>query len=384
MRFLWTLIFVIALILLIPALALAVLVILNAQVNHSRFFAFGLITLFVAVYLGMRHFATDSGHPGRWAWLWMALTAGLFSLSYRQAPHGTSTESAPAFVSLYDGEASTYPRWHPANLIAEQDQVRSALTLCGLLGHDYDDARGKTGRRAAADLYEDLEYHAEELGDFGSQLYQTYGDHLGQGTPATHRYVYRSPKGKEKAKMPVLLLLHGEAGNLKAGLWALKKLADDLGMAIVAPTHGAGRWEREGSEARLKRALEFCQRIPDLDETAVVLAGYGSGGWGVNLAARTMRGRFRGLIHVGGQFTPESTIGLADPETLQGTPILVLHGAKDRLRRIEEVEKAVNDLKRWKLPLTYQRYEDEGALLLFHRTDDVATKIAAWMRSWRS
>ena len=182
--------------------------------------------------------------------------------------------------------------------------------------------------------------------------------------------------------MPVVLVLHGSGGNLQAGLWALKSLADELGMAIVAPTFGCGKWEEESGINRLSDALDFCNRQDDLDSSAIVLVGYGSGGVGVNKVATAMPGKFRAFIHVASEFTPASTSEMADAGALGKEPILVLHGADDRLIRIDDVEAAVKGLKRWNIPVTYQRFEEDGAMLLFQRSGDVCHRIAAWMKAW--
>ncbi len=383
MRVLFSILFVIALIALFPLVIAAVFLLFQADVNHTRLFTFGIVAVFIAVYNGMRHFTTDIGRPALWAVLWIAVAGGLFGASYNLAPKGVTTVADGAFQSLHEGSGG-YPQWHPANLVAEQDQVRFALALSRWIGRDYDDDRGATARRTMKGIYEDLNYHAEELVDYGSQLHRVYNAGLGKPVPGRHRYVYRSLKGKQKSKMPVILLLHGSEGNLKAGLWALTPLADDVGMAIVAPSHSGGGWDDENATDEIRETLTFCRKQRDLDESAVVLVGYGSGGVGVNRAARTMADQFRGFVHIGAEFTPESTIGLAASKPLETIPLLVMHGADDRIFPVADTEKAVGDLKRWKIPVTYQRFEEDGAMLLFKRSKDISNRIATWMRNWRS
>lgn len=384
MRLLFSIVLTLFLIVMLPVVAMAVLVLIQAEVNHTRLFVFGIIALFITLYFGQRHFSTDTGHPARWAVLFLLVTGGFFAASYQTAPSGMTDAEQTGFTSVYDNGAAHYPRWHPANLIAERDQVAIALTVSGWMSHDYDDERGRGAKRTMKDIYDDLEYHAEELIDYGSQLYRSYAEWLGNPAPGTHRYVYRSPQGKTKVKMPVILLLHSGEGNLKAGLWALKPLADEMGMAILAPTLDHGDWENPEGLERLHKALEFCRQQPDLDDSAIVLVGYGRGGAGVNLAARESPQNFRGLVHIASEFTPETTRGVATSKALENLPVLVFHGAKDRLIRIENVEQAINNLKQWKLPVTYHRSEEAGAMLLFEHSTAVCERIAAWIRAWPS
>jgi predicted esterase len=382
MRAIFSFVLIILTIVMFAFAAAAVFLVVFAEVNHSRFFAFGFIALFISVFLLMRHFTSDEGHPAWWSFLFLLVAGGFFAFSYVASPTGVTETSAPGFESVYTGKVA-YPRWHPANLIAERDQARLAVTLAAYTGDDYDDSRGADARLALKTTYEALGYHSEELGDYGSQLYTCYNEMIGLPNSELHRYVYRSPKGNEKAEMPVLLLLHGSGGNLKGGLWALKGLADEIGMAIVAPTFSCGNWEGDAGVERIEEALGFCERQKDFDGSAVVLAGYGTGGVGVNRAAVAMPGKFRGFVHIASKFTTKTTEEMSNSGVLGKAPILVMHGADDRLIRIDDVEAGVNGLKRWRLPVTYQRFEEDGAMLLFQRSEDVCHRIATWMKSWR-
>ena len=382
MRALFSLVLIILTIVMFAVAAAAVVLLIFAEENHTRFFGFGILALFAAVYLLMRHFTSDAGHRGVLSFLFLLVAGGFFAGSYLTSPSGVTDAGSLAFESVTTGNNVIYPRWHPANLIAERDQARLAVTIAAYMGQDYDDNRGVDARLLMKKTYDDLEYRAEELGDYGSQLYRCYNEMLGLPSPGIHRYVYRSPKGKEKPKMPVALFLHGSGGNLKSGIWALKSLADEIGMAIVAPTYGCGNWESESALDRIDDALSFCERQDDFDSSAIVLIGSGTGGVGVNRASTAMPGKFRAFIHVASEMTIGSTSEMANPGALGEEPILVLHGADDRLLHVDDVEAAVKGLKRWNIPVTYQRFEEDGAMLLFQRSDDVCRRIASWMRSW--
>ena len=246
----------------------------------------------------------------------------------------------------------------------------------------FDDSRSKEAKKALKATYDDMEYLAPDLLDYGTQLPALYHSWGGKPSDQLHRYIYRSPKGSESPSMPVVLLLHGNTGNIKAGPWAFKRLADDVGMAIVAPTFGKGDWESDGAKERLEEALAFIKRQPDLDSAAIILAGYGTGGHGVLLGARELPHAFKGYVHISSPVTEATIESFADSGPLKDLKTLVIHGSRDRLIRAEGVEKATAMLHRLQMPVVYQRFEDEGAVLLFKRNEDVMTRISTWMRNW--
>ncbi len=361
----------------LPVALAAVFLIVQAQANHTRLFGFGLVALFFALTRLTKHFRVDTGHSGKFAVLFLLVAAGLIAGAYHSSPPGTTTDAKAPFLSVYDDDGS-YRRWHPANLIAERDHVQVALMLSGWFGGPFDETASREARTLMKVTYDDLEYHHDELIDYGTQLTAAY-DAWFDRTPPTHRYVYRSPKGRAKAAMPIFILLHGNGGNLKAPLWALKELADQTGTALIAPTGGRGQWTEDSTRAQLEATLQYCEGESDLDASKVLLIGIGNGGAAANYAARTMPERFAGFVHIASAFTPETTLGLADHRVASKKPYLVLHGKKDSLVPAETVEHAAQGLKRWNIPVSFEAFDDEGALLLFKRQDAIIGRVRAWM-----
>ena len=381
MRGLLSIFFIVLSIVMLPIALAAVVLLVQSEVNHSRFFACGILSFFFAVYLLAKRFLSDMGYSGTWAFLFLLITGGLWGAAYLQSPRGLADDPQSEFESVYSDEVF-YPRWHPANLVAERDQVRLALFVTGYAGMHFDDSRSKEAKKALKATYDDMEYLAPDLLDYGTQLPALYHSWGGKPSDQLHRYIYRSPKGSESPSMPVVLLLHGNTGNIKAGPWAFKRLADDVGMAIVAPTFGKGDWESDGAKERLEEALAFIKRQPDLDSAAIILAGYGTGGHGVLLGARELPHALKGYVHISSPVTEATIESFADSGPLKDLKTLVIHGSRDRLIRAEGVEKATAMLHRLQMPVVYQRFEDEGAVLLFKRNEDVMTRISTWMRNW--
>ena len=381
MRGLLSIIFIVLSIVMLPIALAAIVLLVQSEMNHSRFFACGILSLFFASYHLAKRFLSDIGFSGTWAFVFLLITGGLWGAAYVKSPKGTTKDPQSGFESIY-GEEVFYPRWHPANLVAERDQVRLALFAAGYAGMDFDDSRNTEARKILKATYEDIAYLAPDFVDYGTQLPAVYHSWSGQPADQIHRYIYRSPKGLERPSMPVILLLHGHSGNIKAGPWAFKRLADEFGMALIAPTFGKGDWESEGAKERLEEALAFIKRQPDLDSASVILAGYGTGGHGVLLGARELPQAFKGFVHISSPVTLASIKPFTDSGSLKKLQTLIIHGASDRMVRTEEVEKATAMLQRWQMPITYQRFEEEGAMLLFKRNEDVMGRIGTWIRNW--
>lgn len=381
MRGLLSIVFIVLSIVMLPIALAAVVLLVQSEINHSRFFACGILSLFFAVYLLAKRFLSDIGYSGTWAFMFFVITGGLWGAAYVKSPKGFTDDPQSGFESVYSDEVF-YPRWHPANLVAERDQVRLALFASAYAGMDFDDSRSSEARKALKSTYDDMTYLAPDLVDYGTQLPALYQSWGGKQTDQIHRYVYRSPKGSERPSMPVILVLHGHGGNIKAGPWAFKRLADEIGMAVVAPTFGKGDWESADAKNRLEEALAFIKRQPNLDSASVILAGYGTGGRGVLVGAQQLPHVFKGYVHISSPITEATIEPFTNSGSLKDLNTLVIHGARDRLVRAEEVEKATAILNRWQMPIIYQRFEDEGAVLLFKRNEDVMGRISTWMRNW--
>ncbi len=384
MRFIFTIFLIVAAILMLPLSVAAILLIIQAEADHSRFFAFGFLALFslVAALLQTLH-SDGTGHPKVWATIFGIVAAGLLGWAYHTSPTGKAEEN-PIFESVYEGDGR-FKRWHPTNLVAEPDQLKLAASIAGLFGFEFDDGGGKETRKAVSKVYQDLRYHSADLRNYGTQLAACYADWLGQVPNNEHLYYYHPPGTSPPVKgRPVLIVLHSSSGNLKGPLWQLKTFADEMNMAIVAPTFGAGRWGHRPDEAlaRVRDAIAYCDVHEDLNGSAIVLAGYGTGAQGVALAGERLAPKLRALVFISSDIESEAFLDLTRATELNSMPMLVIHGAVDRIADIARVEDGVGAMQKWKMPVTYKPYTDEGALLLFKRGGEVCIDIEEWMKSW--
>ena len=374
----------VACLILIPVCIVMVLLIIQAEVNHSRYVAFGILALFITCLLWFQHLTDVARRSGWWSVLFFLTTVSLFSWSYISSPLGNTTEASAMFESVYLNEKAPYPRWHPANLISEPDQLKLASQFVSLGGMNLDRNGGKQSRDLVTQHYLELHRQAPEMKDFGSQLYTCYNQWFGQAEGPNHLYVYRPGAGAKK-KRPVLLLLHGKVGSLKAGLWALHHAAEELGMAIVAPNFGLGRWgeQRETGFGVVEAALAYCAEDPGLDASAVTLVGYGAGGKGASYAMNQAPEKFRGAVYVSAELDRKDAHDLLGSRALPGPrkPVLIIQGGQVAKARLDEINVVISELNRYGTPTTIKRADEEGRLLLFSHPKSVSKRIADWVRS---
>ncbi len=383
MRAILSILLAIVSLILIPVCVVMILLIIQAQADHSRFFGFGVLALFISCVLWFQHLTLDVRRSGWWTVLFVLVTGGLFGWSYVSSPTGASSEASAMFESTYVGNES-YPRWHPANLIAEPDQLNVVSQLVSLGGLNLDKTGGKQTRQLIKENYQALRRQAPEMVNFGSQLHTCYDQWFGKPAKPDQLYVYR-PAAIRKGAQPVLLLLHGKTGSLKAALWSLRHAADELGMAIVAPNFGLGRWEhqQEAGFEVVKAAVAFCAKDPALQASSITLVGYGAGGKGVSYAMTQAREKFRGVVYIGAQLDRKDAFDLLGDKASAGSrpPVLVIQGGQETKARIDEIDFVTNELQRFGAPMTLKRADDEGPLLLFSHPKSVSKKVVDWVRS---
>lgn len=204
------------------------------------------------------------------------------------------------------------PRFHPLNLIPEVDQVAVGLALSRHMGV------------LPVQLQERLDqsvlklYESSQIQHLGSSTVYTWSDIWG-GDDGRGDCLYYVPEGAEDA--PVLLFLHGALGNFHSHLVILLELCRKRGYVLLAPTFGAGQWNRPQALDAIEDSLEFAGRELPVDPQRVVLVSLSNGTEGALLAAREWPHKFRGLCSISGRLSG------ARPNV----PLLLLHGEKDRL-----------------------------------------------------
>ena len=227
------------------------------------------------------------------------------------------------------------------------------------------------------------EVYGEMRGDpdferLGSVLDQSYRDILFDRRDVGHFYEYvpEAPAGK---RVPVVVFLHGSLGNFRGYLWVWKAVADRHGVAVVAPTFGAGRWDRPGGEEAIERVLRRCVADPRMDPSRIYLAGLSNGGLGVCRAAGRRPEAWRGLILVSPVVDERALFTDGFRAACGGKPVLILHGADDDRVPVRCIRDAAEAMRLRGMRVECDVLEGRTHFLFFSDREAVEERIGPWL-----
>ena len=360
----------------VPAIALAGMLLMHAETWPGRLFAGAVLTgvpipvmLWFASYLRRRRGVLRVA-----AWLgFVALL--LLGVDYILTPNGRPMPGAPA-RSVYTGTAS-YHRASIANLVPEIDQLVLGARLVPALDRLMDPANAAELQTQVSEVYGEM-LRSPEFECLGSAMNLTYRDIFLGDRPTGHLYEY-IPETKSSGPLPVVLFLHGSLGNFRGYLWVWKRIADEHGFAIVAPTFGTGNWDAPGGDVAIERARHYCSTHPKLDSSRIYLAGLSNGGRGVCLGAGQTPDAWRGLVLISPVLDTRRLLTDAFKHRWEGKPILVLHGTADNRIPIDYIERAVETIKGLAPRIEYECYDRQTHFLFFTKRRQVQDRIGSWL-----
>ncbi len=226
-----------------------------------------------------------------------------------------------------------------ANIVPEADQFLLGSFLISPLDPTLDFAQAARLRGLIRDVYGPMAGDSTFVA-LGSHMNLAYRHLFGLDWDTGHAYVYLPD---DPGPLPVLLFLHGSAGNFKGYLWLLRAVAERCRVAIVAPSYGFGEWREPGCVVAVDRCLAWIAEHPRLASDSVVLAGLSNGGKGVTRVATARPDDFRALAYVSPVLESAWLAQLAevwDPER----PVWIVHGAQDRRIPVAGVEAGARQL----------------------------------------
>ncbi len=302
----------------------------------------------------------------------LATAAGLGLALARGTP---STATRPArstgLVSRATGEASV-PRYSPANLLPEVDQVKLGVTLATRLMPVAGRGWGRAIREATMGLYRSIEADPEARG-LGPVTHFAARELLGVGFDSGHSFAY-VPEPRPGERLGLLVFLHGNGGNFQVLPWALRPFAEEHRCAVLCPTFGCGFWGEGGVEAVERARLDASARWP-IDPDRVYLGGISDGGVGVTRSGSAHPDRYRALIYVSPTMHLDELAAPGYVNGWRGRPILVLQGGRDRNVPRSTVDPAVDLLRRQGAAVDYRVFPDEDHFLFFSRRDAISGLI---------
>ena len=297
-----------------------------------------------------------------------------FGIALTEAPLDSNTGGN--LVSRYSDKV-TFQRNTLTNIVPEIDQLKLGTVLLPFSDPFIDGAQGKQLREAFLSVYREMREDPEFV-EVGSALGFCYEDLFLGKRRTLHSYEYL-PEAQDRKPLPVIIFLHGSLGNFKGYLWVLKSFAEDQGIAVVAPTFGAGNWERDENGSVVSTIYERCKADPRFDPDAIYLAGLSNGGKGVTRELRDHGDRYKGLVLISPILEPEVVGAISGSKT----PVLIIHGDRDRRIPLGSVEAGSSALREKGFPVRTEIYTGEDHFLFFSQRERVVKEMRLWMEEIR-
>lgn len=293
-----------------------------------------------------------------------------------QTPNAHTPESARIHSRFSEG-GWHYDRYSIGSLLPEIDQIHLGYAVAVA----FDPFFTRQQRRDLAAMTDTMYAEISAAPDFtavGSALPSIYRE-ISFGEFRDGHYFHYIPAGVDRTKpTPTLVFLHGSGGNFKAYTWLLSKVADELGITVIAPTFGMGNWEKKGGYEAITRAIADAGKHAAIDPGQIHLMGLSNGGKGLCLAESTDGPKFRSLIFLSAVF--HSRIQPAElAARLQPRRVLILSGGSDERVPWDYVSGYAEKLKAGGLDVTSRRFGGEDHFLFFRQRTEVLKLVTGWI-----
>jgi len=228
-------------------------------------------------------------------------------------------------------------------------------------------------------LYTELEADSD-FSRLPSALPTMYDAVLGRSPSTGHAFVY-IPPGLDRTKpAPVLVFFHGSGGNFKAYLWLWSKIADQLGLVVVAPSYGMGNWRLPETVVAYDEALRMAGALVPFDRDNIHVAGLSNGGLAVSQLACARGGQLRSLIFLSPVFDTEQLGSVELAAQCRGKPMLVLTGNEDDRIPLGYVERSVGFITAAGAAPTLEVVPEANHFLFFSHRERATAVLIDWLR----
>lgn len=180
---------------------------------------------------------------------------------------------------------------------------------------------------------------------------------------------------------PLIVALHGGAGNGRGFLWSWLREARGHGAILVAPTAMGDTWALTGPDPdtpNLHRILDFVRSRWNVDPARLLLTGMSDGGTFSYVTGLESRSPFTHLAPASAAFHP-MLAQAADRERIEGLPIHIAHGALDWMFPVDMAREAAASLTEAGAAVTYCEIDD----LSHTYPRELNPEILAWMDDTR-
>ena len=301
----------------------------------------------------------------------LPLSLVLYAVPMILAPNGGTTDGPVRNCFL--GGKESFPRYWPANVIPEVDQLKVGMGLLPLGDPYVNFAEGARLRALVLPSYEAMD-RDPDFRSLGSVMGMAYRE-LFHMEFRTGHYFVSLPETAGGRKLPCLVFLHGLGGNVKPCFWILSRLSKQAGCAVIAPTFGMGNWDKQGGAELVVDVVREALATLPLDPQRICLLGYSNGAMGVTRAAMKEPALFRGLIYL--STITEDELFPTEPflRRARDRKILFLHGGRDNRIPRALVEGTVAFLKGLHCQVRLKIYDEADHFLLLSEQEAVLGDI---------
>ncbi|HYF33961.1 MAG TPA: prolyl oligopeptidase family serine peptidase [Prosthecobacter sp.] len=293
------------------------------------------------------------------------------------APKGQAEESARV-QNRYVGKWA-YPRAAITNMVPELDQLLLGLKVAPFADKYLTRPQADHLAELTTAIYRELDADPD-FNALGTVLPHVYDDVWSDRSNHRHYFLYIPPQVDRQKPAPLLVFLHGSGGNFKAYTWLLSKVADDLGMVLVAPSLGLGEWHEPGATDCVTGVLNNVTKVAAIDPKQRHLIGLSNGGLGVCRVGSHIAG-FRSYAFISPVMDLKVPSMSGYEDRWNGHPALILTGAKDDRVPLSSVEDAAAKLRDLKVNVRLEVYPDADHFLLFTHREKALKQLTDWLRS---
>jgi phospholipase/carboxylesterase len=159
---------------------------------------------------------------------------------------------------------------------------------------------------------------------------------------------------------PLVVALHGGAGNGRSFLWSWLRDVRSHGAILIAPTAVGDTWALSGPDRdtpNLARIVDLARARWNIDPARVLLTGMSDGGTFAYVTGLEPGSPFTHLAPIAAAFHP-MLAQMADPGRIGGLPIHVAHGALDWMFPVDMAREAARALAAAGAQVTYRELAD--------------------------
>ena len=350
----------------------------EAETWNGRLFALAFLALFLAIGFLCGWLWGRRRRSGRIAAAAGCVALGGLLICDVESPSGIAAPGAKLQSIFPPGDR--YCRWSPVNLVPEIDQAKLGAIISPMA--DQIMTRQKANRLKGLFIatYREMDRDPEFVA-VGSVMNTSYRDTFRLPFDQRHLYVY-IPAHPANQRLPAIVFLHGSAGGFKVYMWIWKRFADAHGVAIVAPTFGAGNWYEPGGLEAIEAAYDYCKGLQAVDSNQIYLAGLSNGAIGVSREVSAHPERYHGIIYISGVMEPDVMAGPGFVNGCIEKPILVLHGEQDERIPPPFIRDTIALLP-GSMHIETHFIPDQDHFLILDAFDTVDQTVSHWMQSVR-